>query len=42
MDALLARGRGGLMDPLTPGVPVDTHTGTRAPDRRLREGMLGS
>ena len=28
MDALLLRGMGGLMDPLTPGVPVDTHTGT--------------
>ncbi|MDR3630825.1 MAG: hypothetical protein P4L42_10850 [Desulfocapsaceae bacterium] len=28
MDALLTRGMGGLMDPLSPGVPVDTHTGT--------------
>lgn len=28
MDMLLARGIGGLMDPLAPGVPVDTHTGT--------------
>ncbi len=28
MNDLLTRGRGGLMDPLTPGVPVDTHTGT--------------
>jgi 2,3-bisphosphoglycerate-independent phosphoglycerate mutase len=28
MDSLLAAGMGGLMDPLTPGVPVDTHTGT--------------
>jgi 2,3-bisphosphoglycerate-independent phosphoglycerate mutase len=28
MDGLLTRGRGCLMDPLTPGVPVDTHTGT--------------
>ena len=28
MNMLLSRGMGGLMDPLTPGVPVDTHTGT--------------
>ena len=28
MDKLLSLGMGGLMDPLTPGVPVDTHTGT--------------
>jgi 2,3-bisphosphoglycerate-independent phosphoglycerate mutase len=28
MDMLLTRGIGGLMDPLAPGVPVDTHTGT--------------
>ncbi len=28
MDRLLTCGQGGLMDPLTPGVPVDTHTGT--------------
>jgi 2,3-bisphosphoglycerate-independent phosphoglycerate mutase len=28
LDELLQRGMGGFMDPLTPGVPVDTHTGT--------------
>jgi 2,3-bisphosphoglycerate-independent phosphoglycerate mutase len=28
LDKLLSCGMGGLMDPLTPGVPVDTHTGT--------------
>jgi 2,3-bisphosphoglycerate-independent phosphoglycerate mutase len=28
LDMLLSRGIGGLMDPLAPGVPVDTHTGT--------------
>ncbi len=28
MDRLLSRGMGALVDPLVPGVPVDTHTGT--------------
>ncbi len=28
MDSMLTRGLGGLVDPLLPGVPVDTHTGT--------------
>ncbi len=28
MDSLLERGMGALVDPLIPGVPVDTHTGT--------------
>jgi 2,3-bisphosphoglycerate-independent phosphoglycerate mutase len=28
LDMLLGRGIGGLMDPLAPGIPVDTHTGT--------------
>jgi 2,3-bisphosphoglycerate-independent phosphoglycerate mutase len=29
-DALLARGQGGQVDPLFPGMPVDTHTGVAA------------
>ena len=28
MDRLIVRGQGGLIDPLYPGVPVGTHTGT--------------
>ncbi|MCP3869377.1 MAG: 2,3-bisphosphoglycerate-independent phosphoglycerate mutase [Gammaproteobacteria bacterium] len=28
MDRLIQKGQGGLMDPLFPGVPVGTHTGT--------------
>ena len=28
MDKLLTKGLGGMVDPLIPGVPVDTHTGT--------------
>jgi 2,3-bisphosphoglycerate-independent phosphoglycerate mutase len=28
MDRLIAAGQGGLVDPLLPGVPVSTHTGT--------------
>jgi 2,3-bisphosphoglycerate-independent phosphoglycerate mutase len=30
MDSLVSRGRCGLVDPLHPGVPVDTHTGCGA------------
>ena len=28
MDRLISAGQGGLIDPLYPGVPVGTHTGT--------------
>ncbi|PIE23887.1 MAG: phosphoglycerate mutase [Planctomycetota bacterium] len=30
LDALAARGQSGLVDPLSPGMPVDTHTGAAA------------